>query len=86
MDKTLHECAVELLDALQLIKGTPMKYDGLHIIETALKNYAESEVKKISSNSVLLDSCRFYEPSDSTGMPCKNCGESKWSHQSGNFQ
>lgn len=42
MSKNLHDSATELLEALQLIKGTPMKHDGLQIIETALKNYADS--------------------------------------------
>jgi hypothetical protein len=47
------------------------------------------ELKKvnfISSNTLLEDSCRFYEQDNTTAMNCKHCGKSKWMHGNGNLR
>jgi len=38
------------------------------------------QVNFISSNTVLADSCRFYEQDNTTAMNCKHCGKGKYMH------
>jgi hypothetical protein len=45
-----------------------------------------SKVKNLSSNTVLADSCRFYEQDNTTAMNCKHCGKGKYMHVNGNFR
>ena len=47
---TIEDAAKELLEALQLIKGTPMKYDSLHIMEKALDKFAKQEMCRLIEN------------------------------------
>ena len=44
------------------------------------------QVNFISSNTVLADSCRFYEQDNTTAMNCKHCGKGKYMHVNGNLR
>jgi len=47
---------------------------------------AQKEALKISSNTVLADSCRFYEQDNTTAMNCKHCGKGKYMHGNSNLR
>ena len=51
-----------------------------------MKIFKQEVVNFISSNTLLADSCRFYEQDNTTAMNCKHCGKSKWMHGNGNLR
>ena len=45
-----------------------------------LKEYHESELKKLRVTDVSVSVCPFYMSGNDTSGKCNNCGKNKWEH------
>ena len=71
----LEKATNELANALDLIKGNKL-FDKKLIIETALKKYADSEVKKLNIPAVINQVCpECKKPISPSNLDCGLCQE-----------